>query len=227
MLVLFPSRSAKATWHAFVLRTWGRAVMRTLGTRVRVEGHVPEAPFLLVSNHLSYIDIPLLASILRCNFVAKRDVRAWMGIGTAARLVGTIFVDRNNKRDAVRVIEQIDQRLALGQAIVMFPEGTSTRGDRVGPMKSSLLAVAEEGAHPVYYCSVSYRTGPDMPSADTLVCWWGDMELVPHLMELCRWRGFDATVRIGAEPIQETDRKVLADRLHAAISANFTPMMTT
>jgi 1-acyl-sn-glycerol-3-phosphate acyltransferase len=227
MVLLFPSLSAKARWHGIVLRTWGRALIRTLGARVEIEGPVPEPPFLLVSNHLSYVDIPLLASILGCNFVARHDVRTWTGMGTAARLVGTVFVNRRNRRDAVRVIDEIHRRLDQGRGIVIFPEGTSTRGDRVYPMKSSLLAVAAIDNHPVYYCSVSYRTASGMPSAETLVCWWGDMQLGPHLRELCRADGFDATVRIGPEPIQESDRKRLADRLHAAITASFTPVMTS
>jgi 1-acyl-sn-glycerol-3-phosphate acyltransferase len=97
---------------------------------------------LLVANHLSYLDIVLLSSLTPCVFVAKNEVKDWPVFGWFARLAGTVFVDRNDRRDAARANELIRSALREGALVVLFPEGTSSNGSTVLPFKSSLLQAA-------------------------------------------------------------------------------------
>ena len=194
--------------------------------RVEVSGEPPRAPFCLVSNHLSYVDIVLLGSRLGCVFVAKGEVSDWPVIGFLARAAGTIFVNRRSKRDALRVLEIIERRIGLGDGVVIFAEGTSSRGDTVLPLKPALLEWAARTGLPVGYASLSYRTPAGVPSADLAVCWWGDMTFGPHLLDLCRLPEFHATLTFGREPIRDRDRKQLAARLHRAVREQFIPVVT-
>ena len=104
-LLRFPS----GRWSAMLLRTWARWSARTLGMRVRVEGTPPEPPFLLVSNHLSYVDVLVLGSQLGSVFVARGDVEGWPLFGPLCRTGGSIFVKRESKRDLVRVISRMKE----------------------------------------------------------------------------------------------------------------------
>lgn len=210
----------------WLFRNWARAMSRIVGMRVAVEGEPPRPPFLLVSNHLSYVDIVLLAAHLDCVFVAKHDVRNWPLLGLMVRNMDTIFIDRANRRDLLRVSEQIDQALQAGDGVVLFAEGTSTRGERVNPFRPALLEQAASARLPVHYASVSYRVPVNTRPAHESVCWWGDMTFRDHFFDLLKLPHFEARVVFGAEPIQDTDRKHLARRLHRRIQDQFIPVVT-
>lgn len=206
------------------MQGWARGSARILGMSIETNGNPPAAASLLVANHLGYLDIVLLAACLPTVFVAKRDVRRWPLIGALATLAGTIFVDRDAPRDAVRAAGSIEAALAGGDTVVLFAEGTSTRGDRVLPLKPALLEPAARAGWAVRYAAVSYRTAPGQPPADEAVCWWGEMEFLPHLVGVTRLTEFTGTVAFGAEPMRASDRKDLAAGLHAAIERHFTPV---
>ena len=110
--------------------------------------------------------------------------------------------------------------------MILFPEGTSTDGRQVCPLKPALLEVAARQGYPVHYARVSYRTPSDAPPAHLAVCWWGDMEFGSHFVELCRLPGFQATVTFGAYPIVERDRKALAQKLHRALTHDVVPAVS-
>ncbi len=214
--------SASGVWRRHVSQIYARGMARIIGMHVSVKGTPPAAPYVLVSNHLSYIDIVLLARDLGGIFVAKREVREWIGWGTLARLAGTIFLDRKSAKDTVRVIAEIRRRTKAGDGVVLFPEGTSTKGDRVLPMKSALLeSVASDGA-PVQYAAISYATPIGEPPAESAVCWWGNMTFGPHFLALLQMKGFNATVSYGDSAMQSTDRKKLAKDLHRAVEMQLT-----
>jgi 1-acyl-sn-glycerol-3-phosphate acyltransferase len=184
---------------------------------VTVRGAPPKPPFLLVSNHLSYVDVLVFASLLKCAFVARGDVANWPVIGSLCRGAATIFVDRDKRKDVARVNGLIGQAIGDGRGIVLFAEGTSTRGDAVLPFKSSLLEQAARADFAVSYAALGYRTREGEPPADLAVCWWGDMTFVKHVVSLLYLSEIKATVAFGAEPIRADDRKVLADRLWSAV----------
>lgn len=224
-LLLLAARRWEHRWRRAMVKTWAGGVAWTIGMRIEARGPAPAPPFIMVTNHLSYMDVILLASDLGCCFVAKRELRSWPFLGWLAASAGTVFVDRANKRDAVRVMGSMAELVRRGDGVVVFPEGTSTKGDEVYPMKPALLDVAARSGMAVRYASLSYRTPAGEPPAHLAVCWWGDMTFGRHALELCRLPRFDATVVYGEEAIVESDRKRLAVRLREAIAEGFTPVV--
>lgn len=224
-LLLLPWQRWKRRWRTWCLRRWAGGIMTILHVDVVFDGPIPSAgPFVLVTNHLSYLDIILLAQVVPAVFVAKREVRSWPVWGVLSRAMGTIYVDRERRRDTLRVSGAIEQALHRGDNVVIFPEGTSTDGSTVAPFRSSLLDAASRTGRPVYYASLSYRTRPNDPSASLAVCWWGDMEFAPHFWALCGITRIEASVRFGDEPVRADDRKQLALSLHQAVTNHFTPV---
>jgi len=215
----------RTRWRQLCLRYWSRSLLSVMGARVESSGTAPEPPFFLVTNHLSYVDVMVLASRVDAVFIAKADVDGWPVIGSLCRSVGTLFVDRRVNRDLPRVIDAIDRTLAGGQGVALFPEGTSTRGEEVARFHPSLLEVAARARYPVSYASLGYVTANGVAPAHLSVCWWGDMELLGHLWNLLALPGFRATVAFGDERIQEDDRKLLAERLWRAVDSLFTPLV--
>ena len=231
LLVLRPflARGERRAWRAvrrFVLRRWGRASLAILGCRVTVRGEPPRHPFLLVSNHLSYVDIFLLSAFAPGRFVSKAEIRDWPVAGAMCRTVDIIFVDRGRRRDVTRVGEQIAAALAAGDSVILFPEGTSTPGDGVATLKPSLLAPAAAGELPVRWAVLRYETPPDEKPAFLGVAWWGNMALTPHAPELLQLRRIDAELAFGAEPLSGSNRKELAKDLHERMAARFRPMVS-
>lgn len=225
-LVTLPAPPMRRRWRAFCFTHWARGVLLVLGVRVTLEGRPPaEGPFVLVTNHLSYLDVIVLAMVTRTRFVAKSEVRSWPVWGFLARMMGTIFIDRQRRRDTARVSDTIEDALTQGDGVAIFPEGTSTRGSEVGPFRSSLLEAACRSAAPVYSAGLSYRTPPEDPPAHLAVCWWGDMEFGPHFWDLTGLSRIDALVRFGSKPVRGTDRKELARTLQRLVSDNFTPVV--
>lgn len=212
-------------WRNWIFRSWAKSIARISGMRITVEGAPPRPPFFLVANHLSYTDIIALASQLDCVFVSKSEVRDWLVIGFLCRCFDIIFVDRNKRQDLPRVIAAIERAWRKRQGVIVFPEGTSSKGDAVLPFKPSLLEPAVRAGLPVSYASLTYRTPPDEAPAHLSVCWWGDMEFAPHAKEFFKLREVHAKIVFGAETFLEADRKVLAQKLRAAIEEQFTPVL--
>ncbi|MEM8933817.1 MAG: lysophospholipid acyltransferase family protein [Acidobacteriota bacterium] len=205
-------------------RRWGRALCRAFGARIRVEGTPPTGRFVLVTNHLSYVDIPLLGSLVDAAFIGKADLRGWPLLGAVFDAADTIFIDRSRKRDLVRVMGQVDAAMDRGLGLVFFPEGTSGKGDRILPLKGSLLQIAVTAELPVHWATITYGTVDGDPPPSHGVCWWGDEPLLPHYRRLSRLESFDATIRFGEAPIAGTDRKALAEALRSAMESRFEPM---
>lgn len=205
-------------------RAWGRVALRILGVRVACTGPRPPAGSLVTSNHLSYLDIIVLGSLLPVVFVSKSEVRNWPFVGWVATMVGTIYIDRSRKRDALRVLARMQTALGRGDSVVIFPEATSTEGATILPFRSFLLAGAAKDGHPVRWLTLSYRTPPDAPPARDRVCWWGDAGFVGHFLRLCGLRRIDCTVRFGESPVRSRDRKALARSLREAMLRQFQPV---
>jgi 1-acyl-sn-glycerol-3-phosphate acyltransferase len=219
------SEPRRVTWRSRMLRTWARGTARLLGVDLVARGAPPEGGELVVANHLSYVDVVVLASQLRCAFVAKAEVRGWPVIGWMVAAMNTVFVDRDRGRSIPLALERVDRLLAAGCSVVIFPEGTSSRGAEVCHFHPSLLARAAAVGRPVHYAALGYGTARGEPPAHLSVCWWGDMTLPPHLWHLLGMSGFRASVVFGDEPIRSLDRKRLADSLQAAVAGRFTPVV--
>jgi 1-acyl-sn-glycerol-3-phosphate acyltransferase len=206
-------------WGHRVASWWARRLGRLFGMRVEVVGRPPPAPFLLVANHLSYMDVLLLLGAAGGSFVAKREIASWPVIGHLCRLIGVVFIDRTARRDVRRVGVGVEAALAEGRGIAIFPEGTTGDGSALLPFRSSLLEVAAARRLPVYWATLRYETDDGLPDAAEAVCWTGGAALVPHALRLLSLPGFEARVAFGAEPLADDDRKRLTARLREAMAA--------
>ena len=204
-------------------RTRGRArwlhrsslrVLRVLGLRPESAGELPSSG-LLVCNHLSYLDILVLAALTPCVFVSKREVRSWPVLGWFALLGGTVFVHRERRSQTVEAAEGIEGLLGQGALVVLFPEGTSSNGETVLPFKSSLLEPAAHDRHPLAVGFIRYEVAEGDVAED--VCYWRDMTFVPHLFNLLSLRRVWAHVRFLRQPPLGLNRKKLAVRLQEEI----------
>jgi 1-acyl-sn-glycerol-3-phosphate acyltransferase len=174
-----------------------RFLCRLVGIRVVIRGE-PYAggACLIVANHTSWLDIPIMASLQPCSFVAKSEVAGWPFFGTLARLQETVFVERERRARTAHSRNEIHSRIARGDRLVLFPEGTSSDGNRVLPFKSALMSVAQltivngdedrEDDLVVQPLSVTYSRLHGLPMGRQFrpfFAWYGDMELFPHLWE--------------------------------------------
>src|SRR6185437_308568 len=139
-----PSRE-RALW----LQHCSRRILRIFKTQITASGTIP-AKGLLVSNHLSYVDILIISSITPAIFVAKREVSGWPVFGPLARMGGTLFVDRGRRTLVGKTTDEIQSALDQGALVVLFPEGTSSNGQTVLPFKSSLLEPATRQTHALF-----------------------------------------------------------------------------
>ena len=163
-----------------------RLLCRLLGVKVEVFGRVPQhGPLLIVSNHVSWLDIVVLSAIAPVSFVAKKEVAGWPLFGSLARLQRTVFVDRDRRHATGTSRDEMRERLAAGDIIVLFAEGTSGDGRTVLPFKTSFFGAAEMPGVLVQPVTLAYRGHRNLPMTRRLLpsyAWYGDMELAPHLI---------------------------------------------
>jgi 1-acyl-sn-glycerol-3-phosphate acyltransferase len=190
-----------------------RVLCRILGLRVRVVGQAAQGgKVLFLSNHSSWLDIPVLGGVLGAPFVSKADVGEWPVVGLIARLGRTVFVSRTRGRTGEEAAG-MRERLMAGDSLVLFPEGTSSDGGRVLPFRSAFLGVAEMSklVQPV---SVVYDRLGGLPVARrdrAHFAWYGDMEIGSHFWRLARRSGGGVTVLLHdpVDPHAFPNRKVL------------------
>ena len=221
------SRRFAVRGQGWAYQVWSKALCRIFGVRVTVHGPAPRPPFFLVSNHLSYIDIFVLGTQIPCVFVAKAEIDGWPIFGAICRSVNTIFIDRKAKRKLPQILARIEESLAAGQGVVIFPEGTSGAGDCVMPFRSPLLEFAMSFPGGVHHATLSYRAPAGEAPTHLAVSWWGDMPLGAHLREFLALSYVDATLTFGDTPQLAGDRKQLAAQLHAAVTEAFEPCVAT
>ncbi len=215
------SRTRTANWRSRNFQGWARTCARIIGMKIRVLNEPPTSPFLLVSNHLSYVDVVVLESQVDCAFIAKSEVAKWPILGLLCRSLDTIFINRSQKRDILRAMAKAESTMKKGLGVVLFPEGTSTAGHSVAPFRSSLLEVAARRQLPVHYASINYSVPAPELSAEDSVCWWQDIPFAKHVFRLLQVPAFEAQVSFGPEPIRAPDRRVLAKELWSAVNSLF------
>jgi 1-acyl-sn-glycerol-3-phosphate acyltransferase len=208
-----------------------RAVCAILGVHVCAIGAPAAAtPLLVVANHVSWLDICVMTSLMPVVFVAKREVGAWPVFGLLARLQHTVFVDRERRHKTADVNAEIAARLSEGDPVVLFGEGTSSDGNRVLSFRSALLGAARDamtmagpdGQVTIQPAAIAYTRLNGLPFGRQhrpRVAWYGAMSLGPHLVGIARQGAIDAVVAWG-EPVAFTadgDRKSLARRLETEV----------
>lgn len=224
-----------------VAQLWQRFACRLMGIRISVTG-APAAgrPLLLLSNHTSWLDIPVLAGVAPVSFVAKSEVASWPVINWLARAQRTVFVDRKSRHATGAQADAVAGRLAKGEIMVLFAEGTSSDGNAVLPFRSALVgaaqrSIADGGAATVQPVAIAYRRMHGLPLGRqhrSLVAWYGGTELLPHLRRVLSEGGIDVAVVFGpAQTLRAGgDRKTatreageLVRRLVAALNAGRPP----
>jgi 1-acyl-sn-glycerol-3-phosphate acyltransferase len=222
--LLWPAPRLRERHKRAIMRGWGRAGCAALGVRVERAGPLPRGSGVLAANHLGYLDVLVLASLLPVVFVAKADVRRWPVLGSLAACFDTLFLERENKRTIPRVNDRIRESVARGRLVAVFPEATSTAGAEVLPFKPSILAPAAEGGLDVWTATLGYETGRGDPPARKAVCWWGDAAFGPHLLKLFGLSRIRARVTFGPSAVRHGDRKELARILWEQVRGAFTPV---
>lgn len=206
-----------------------RMICALIGVRVRVIGQRnDQQPLMIVSNHISWLDISVLTSIAPVVFIAKQEVASWPLFGLLARLQRTVFVNRTQRQKTADVNAEIGRRLAGGDPVVLFGEGTSSDGNRVLEFRSALVGAARdalaEHSNRVWIqpLSIAYTGLLGFPLGRQhrpLVAWYGDFELAPHFAGMIRRGGVDVTITWGTPvPFDEaSDRKAITRALETDI----------
>jgi 1-acyl-sn-glycerol-3-phosphate acyltransferase len=208
--------------------TFHRTLIAILGVRVTESGRIDERrPLLIVANHVSWLDIPVIGSRGPVSFIAKSEVNGWPVIGLFARLQRSIFIERARRHRTGAATSAIGARLMAGDPMVLFGEGTTGDGMSVLPFRSALIGAAHEavaGDRPclVQPMAIRYIRRSGLPIGRATmpdIAWTGDMELAPHLAGILSGGPIDVLVSWGeAMPVDAlTDRKVLARTLEAAV----------
>jgi 1-acyl-sn-glycerol-3-phosphate acyltransferase len=208
-----------------------RLLCSLLRVRVRVVGSpVRDAPVLIVGNHVSWLDIPVIGSVAPVAFVAKSEVAEWPVVGTAAKIVGTIFVDRKRRQQTANANAEIASRLNAGDPVMLFAEGTSSDGNRVLQFRSALVGAVKDAlasgaaarqlwVQPLSICYTRQQGLPLGRQHRPVVAWYGDLDFIPHLVEFLSRGAVDAVVTFGA-PIPygaDADRKVMVKSLERTV----------
>jgi len=179
------------------VQAWALRMLRILGVTLHVHGRAPVlGPLLLVANHLSWLDILVMHAARHCRFVSKSEVRRWPLIGTLATGGGTLYIEREKRRDAMRVVHHMAESLRAGEIVAVFPEGTTTDGRELLPFHANLIQAAVSVDAPVQPVGLRFTdraTGAD--SAAPLYI--GDDTLVGSIWRVVAGRPFAAHVHYG------------------------------
>lgn len=234
LLAILPAQllALRFGWRlAGILPVWfHRLVLALFGVRVSVRGEPPgDEPTLVLANHVSWLDIPVFGSLRPLSFIAKSEIAGWPVVGWLARLQRSVFIDRSRRGATAEVNEAVAHRLTRGEAIVLFPEGTTGDGNRILPFRSSLVGAARSaladpgiGSLTLRPLAVSYvrRNGLPVTRRDRpAIAWYGDMELAPHLALFVSEGPIDAVVTWG-DPLPfapGTDRKAATAAAEAEV----------
>lgn len=203
-------RIERAAW----LSRSSRRHLKIFGYSADVAGEIP-AKGLLISNHLSYLDILAISAVTPAVFVSKAEVRKWPLFGWFATIAGTVFVNRERRTQVGEVNQEIETALAAGALVVIFPEGTSTNGGTILPFRTSLLEPAVRGGHDIAVGWLHYEL-KDGDAANE-VCYWGEHLFFPHLLNLLGKKSVQATLRFKKFHRTTDDRKELAKQLREAV----------
>ncbi len=208
-----------------------RIVCALIGLRIHVVGSkINKHPLLVTANHSSWLDIPVISAMTPAVFVAKQEIASWPLFGLLAKLQRSVFVDRTRRHKTADVNAEIAQRLAEGDPVILFGEGTASDGNRILPFRSALIGAARDalanaehtGQVFIQPLSLAYTRLQGVPMGRQfrpVTAWHGGVRLGPHFIEVLRQGGIDVTASWG-EPIAydgEIDRKAVAKELETSV----------
>lgn len=197
---------------------WSRKLLRLLGITLQAQGSPRPHACLFVANHVSWLDIIAINAVQPARFVAKSEIRSWPVIGGLVTAAGTLYIERQRARDAVRVVHDMAQALRDGDVVAVFPEGTTGPGDSVLPFHANLLQAAIAVDAPVQPMTLRYADPAHRHSP--AAAYIGDTTLMQSLWMIARCRGL--TVHLTVQPPQgssHADRRALAAHVREQIAA--------
>lgn len=217
--ILFNSRLQRIVPHLY-----HRAVCAIIGIRIQEIGQrSTDQPLLILSNHVSWLDIIVITAVAPVVFVAKHEVASWPVFGWLAKLQRTIFIERERRQKTGEVAREMGNRLSDGDTVVLFAEGTSSNGNRILPFRSALVgsvhhALGDETHHSsitVQPLSLAYVGIGGVPAGRALrdkLAWYGDIDLMPHMLGVLLSGAVDVTISWGAPVAYDmsADRKQIA-----------------
>lgn len=212
----FPAISAAARYKH--IQWWSAGLLQAMGLRVQVLGQVRPGAALLVANHVSWLDIAAIhATVPQARFVSKADVLAWPLLGWLIKGAGTLFIERERKRDAVRVVHAMAESLQAGDMVAVFPEGTTGLGPALLPFHANLLQAAISTATPVQPLVLRYF---DRDSPYSLaVTYIGETTLLQSLWRVACQPGLEVQVQVlPAMATAHADRRALAAHLREVMA---------
>lgn len=198
---------------------WYRRLLNILNIQVQVRGRLPEQTLLLISNHVSWLDIAVFGSLLQPAFVSKAEVANWPIMGAVARALGTIFLPRGAFKTQ-ETSARVAATLEAGQTVVLFPESTTGAAAIPARFHARLFAPAIDHGHPVQPVAIRYLPpDPQQPGQHPVAPWVDDASLVGHIRKLLRLQGITVQITMcaGIDPAGK-DRRSLAELSHSAIT---------
>ncbi len=206
-----PARHARIAW-------WSAKTLRLMGLRLQAQGSFRPGAKLVVANHVSWIDIMVIHALCpQARFVSKADVQRWPLLNRLVAAGDTLYIEREKRRDALRVVHQMAQALQAGDTVAVFPEGTTGDGRSLLPFHANLLQAAISTATPVQ--PVALRFSDALHAVSPAAMFVGETTLAQSLWLLAN--GDDMVVHLQVLPAEATahaDRRALSERLHALIS---------
>jgi lyso-ornithine lipid O-acyltransferase len=212
-----------------ILSRWCRFACFVLSVRPRVIGseHLRDLNgALLVGNHLTYVDVLVIASFVPACFVTSTEIKRSLGLGQICVMAGCLFVDRKNKRNIVNEVSEIQEGLQKGLNVAIFPEATSTNGEAVLKFRKPLYSAAVMSGAQVVPFVLNYKTVGDVPVTKETrddIFWYGDMDFIPHIWRLTGRGGAEVNLHI-LPPIRvsaSTDTASLTEETHRLVAATF------
>lgn len=217
---------------SYILSQFAKFTLKVLGVRAKASGlenFRGLSHALLVGNHMSYVDVIVLVSFYPTTFVTSTEVRDAPGLGLICRMTGCLFVDRKNRGGIRGEISELSDGLAHGMNVAIFPEATSGNGEKLLRFKKPLYLSAIETSSPILPFCLNYRRVGGEPinrvSRDS-ICWYGDMDFIPHIFALTGNGGVDAEITFlpPIYPEAGDDAAPIVERSQAAVEGAFAPI---
>jgi len=218
ILFLFPKMSQRE--REARVQSWSLRMLALLGVDLELRGRPPAAgPVLLVANHISWLDILVMNAARYCRFVSKSDVKRWPLIGTLATGGGTIYIERESRRDALRVVHHVAESLQRGEVVAVFPEGTTSDGVALLPFHANMIQAAISAGAPAQPVALSFVDSKTR-AASLTPCYIGDDTLVGSLWRTVTGPPITAVVHYGKpQHASGRDRRAWAADLRGAVDA--------
>lgn len=200
------------------VQAWSLRLLERLGVALAVQGRPKPGAKLVVSNHISWLDVAAVHAVMpEARFVSKADVKHWPVLGAMVAGAGTLFIEREKKRDALRVVHQMADALKAGDTVAVFPEGTTADGHALLPFHANLLQAAIATDTPIQAVALRFSDalGPVSKAAEFV----GETTLLQSIWRIASARGLVANVAVlPPQGTAHADRRALSDKLRQEIA---------